>query len=158
TGKSNFLHAVRLCIDASLSSTYRSLISRDIHSAIDISHPNQILVGLEIVDFEVKTNEEALVGAWQCEPGRSRLIYRFRPRLSVREDLAAEEIEAGDLELADYHWELVGGGDPEDDLADIEWDDEIGSSIRFADLQSYLVVFLPALRDVESDLRQYRGS
>lgn len=158
TGKSNFLQAVRLCIDASLSSTYRSLIHRDIHSAIDISHPTQVLIGLEIVDFEGKINEEALVGAWQCEPGRARLMYRFRPKLSVREDLAAEEIEPGDLELADYHWEIVGGGDPADDLVDIEWDDEIGSSIRFADLQSYLVVFLPALRDVESDLRQYRGS
>jgi putative ATP-dependent endonuclease of OLD family len=158
TGKSNFLHAVRLCLDASLSSTYRSLIPRDIHCAIDISHPNQVLIGLEVVDFAGKTNEEALVGAWQCEPGRARLMYRFRPKLSVREDLAAAEIEPGDLELADYHWEIVGGGDPADDLADIEWDDDIGSSIRFADLQSFLVVFLPALRDVESDLRQYRGS
>ena len=39
-----------------------------------------------------------------------------------------------------------------------EWDEDVGSSIRFADLQSFLVVFLPALRDVESDLRQFRGS
>lgn len=43
TGKSNFLHAIRLCIDASLSSTYRSLIPRDIHSTVDISYPNQVL-------------------------------------------------------------------------------------------------------------------
>lgn len=88
TGKSNFLHAVRLCLDASLSSTYRSLIPRDIHCAIDISHPDQVLIGLEFVDFVGKTNEEALVGAWQCEPGRARLMYRFRPKLAVREDLA----------------------------------------------------------------------
>jgi len=158
TGKTNFLHAIRLCIDASLSSTYRSLIPNDIHSAIDISHPNQVLIGLEITDFAGKTNEEALVGAWQSEPGRARLIYRYRPKLGVREDLEVGEIEPGYLTPADYHWEIVGGGDPASDLADLGWDEDVGSSIRFSDLQSFLVVFLPALRDVERDLRQFRGS
>ena len=47
---------------------------------------------------------------------------------------------------------------PACDLAKITWDKDVGSSIRFSDLQSFLVVFLPALRDVESDLRYYRGS
>lgn len=64
TGKTNLLHAIRLCIDAGLSSTYRSLIPTDIHSTVDIAHPTQILIGLEITDFAAKTNEEALVGAW----------------------------------------------------------------------------------------------
>jgi putative ATP-dependent endonuclease of OLD family len=76
----------------------------------------------------------------------------------VREDLKSEEIQPGNLTHEDYHWEITGGGDPADDLADIEWDDDVGSSIRFADLQSFLVVFLPALRDVEADLRQFRNS
>lgn len=158
TGKTNFLHAIRLCIDASLSSTYRSLIPSDIHSTVDISHPNQVLIGLEITDFAGKTNEEALVGAWQSEPGLARLIYRYRPKLGVREDLEVEEIEPGDLTPEDYHWEIVGGGNPTSDLAEIEWDEDVGSSIRFSDLQSFLVVFLPALRDVERDLRQFRSS
>ena len=51
TGKTNFLHAIRLCIDAGLSSTYRALLPNDIHSTVDISHPNQVLIGLEITDF-----------------------------------------------------------------------------------------------------------
>ncbi|MBK1633757.1 ATP-dependent endonuclease [Thiohalocapsa halophila] len=158
TGKSNFLHAIRLCLDAGLSSTYRSLIPNDIHSAVDISLPSQVLVGLEVTDFAGKVNEEALVGAWQSEPGLARLIYRFRPKTSIREDLESGEIEAGDLTIEDYHWEISGGGDPGRDLADIEWDEDIGAQIRFSDLQSFLVVFLPALRDVESDLRQFRAS
>jgi len=58
TGKTNFLHAIRLCIDANLSSSYRSLIPGDIHSTVDISHPSQVLVALEITDFAGKTNEE----------------------------------------------------------------------------------------------------
>ena len=158
TGKSNFLHAIRLCLDAGLSSTYRSLIPNDIHSAVDISQPSQVLVGLEITDFAGKVNEEALVGGWQSEPGLARLIYRFRPKTSIREDLESGEIEAGDLTNEDYHWEISGGGDPGRDLADIEWDEDVGAQIRFSDLQSFLVVFLPALRDVESDLRQFRAS
>lgn len=158
TGKTNFLHAIRLCIDANLSSTYRALLPNDIHSSIDITYPNHVLIGLEITDFAGKTNEEALVGAWQFEPGNARLIYRYRPRREVRQDLESEEIKPGELENSDYHYEIVGGGDPAVDLGDIEWNDDVGSSIRFADLQSFLVVFLPALRDVESDLRQFRNS
>lgn len=157
-GKTNFLHAIRLCIDAGLSSTYRSLAPNDIHSAVDTAHPEQVLIGLEITDFADKTNEEALVGAWQHKPGLARVIYRYRPKLSVREDLEAGEIEPGELTREDYHWEITGGGDPKHDLADIPWDQDVGSSIRFSDLQSFLVVFLPALRDVESDLRQFRSS
>ena len=73
-------------------------------------------------------------------------------------NLEAEEIDPGELTREDYHWEITGGGDPAHDLADIPWNQDVGSSIRFSDLQSFLVVFLPALRDVESDLRQFRSS
>ncbi len=157
-GKSNFLHAIRLCLDTGLSSSYRSLIPNDIHSTIDISHPCQVLVGLEIIDFKGKVNEEALVGAWQSKPGLARLFYRFRPKTSIREDLESGEIIIGELTIEDYHWEISGGGDPGRDLAEIDWDEDVGAQIRFSDLQSFLVVFLPALRDVESDLRQFRTS
>lgn len=158
SGKTNLLHGIRLCIDAGLSSTYRSLTPSDIHSEVDIAYPEQVLIGLEISDFSGKVNEEALVGAWQHTPGMARLMYRYRPKLSVREDLDAEEVEPGELTQEDYHWEITGGGDPAHDLATIPWDLNVGASIRFSDLQSFLVVFLPALRDVERDLRQYRGS
>ncbi|QEX24358.1 ATP-dependent endonuclease [Hypericibacter adhaerens] len=116
------------------------------------------MIGLEITGFAGKTNEEALVGAWQSKPKLARLAYRYRPKLKVREDLETGEIEPGELTRDDYHWEITGGGDPSHDLADVTWDQDFGQSIRFSDLQSFLVVFLPALRDVESDLRQYRSS
>ena len=127
------------------------LTPNDIHSAVDISNPNQVLIGLEITDFTGKTNEEALVGAWQHKPSLARLMYRYRPKLSVREDLETGEIQQGELSREDYHWEITGGGNPAHDLANFPWDQDVGSSIRFSDLQSFLVVFLPALRDVESD-------
>jgi putative ATP-dependent endonuclease of OLD family len=158
TGKSNFLHAIRLCIDSGLSSTYRVLAPNDVHSAMDLRIANHVLIGLELTDFQDKINEEALVGSWQFEPGMARIFYRYRPKNAVRQDLQSGEIEDGNLKSDDYHWELSGGGDPKYDLADIEWNDDVGSSVRFSDLQAFQVVFLPALRDVESDLRQYRAS
>ena len=68
-GKTNFLHTIRPCIDAGLSSTYRALLPTDIHSTVNVSNPTQVLIGLESTDFEGKINEEALVGACQCKPG-----------------------------------------------------------------------------------------
>ncbi|WVV48507.1 AAA family ATPase [Pseudomonas sp. NA13] len=48
------------------------------------------------------------------------------------------------------------------DLADIEWADELpelgATSVNLQYLQSYLVVFLPALRDVEADLQSRRST
>jgi putative ATP-dependent endonuclease of OLD family len=158
TGKSNLLHALRLCLDVNLPSTYRTLTHNDIHSGVDIRDPSQVLIGVEITDYKDKINEEALAGAWQVRENLARLVYRFRPKHAVREDLESEEREAGDLTLEDYQWEITGGGDPKIDITVAEWDVNIGSSIRFADLQAFLVVFLPALRDVENDLRQTRGS
>ena len=158
TGKSAFLHAIRLCIDSSLSASYRSLSRTDVFSGTNISQPTEVLVGLELRGYAGNLNEEALAGAWQIANDRARLMYRFRPRSSLRERLASGDPTVGALVLDDYQWELVGGGDPGIDLATISWDEDVGQSIRFPDLQAFQVVFLPALRDVENDLRQPRLS
>ncbi len=157
TGKSNFFHAMRLCIDNNFPSSYRALIRDDIHSTADIAHPSQVLIGLELIGFKGKLNEEALVHGWQVGEDRARLFYRFRPKQKVREALGTT-LTAGALTLEDYAWEILGGGDPAIDLPQIEWDTDVGSSIRFSDLQAFLVVLLPALRDVENELRQPRQS
>ncbi len=51
TGKSNLLHALRLAVDANLSSQYRQLIEHDIHSTVDISDPEQVIVSVEFSDY-----------------------------------------------------------------------------------------------------------
>lgn len=104
-------------------------------------------------------NEEALVATWKIAADRARIFYRFRPKPSVRERLANDELAARALTLEDYAWDLRAGGNPALDLAELNWDDEdVGEPVRFADLQSYLVVSLAALRDVEADLRNARIS
>ena len=162
TGKSNLVQALRLCLDVTLSNAYRSLLNDDVHSAVDRSKPFQVLIGVEFRGFKGKDNEEAMLHGTQIGDDKARIFYRFRPKRSTRDALIREEIEENSLTLEDYFWELVGGGNPAIDLKDIEWNDEndvIGASqIGLQYLQAYLVVFLPALRDVENDLQQMRRS
>lgn len=157
-GKSAILHAIQMCLDVSLPGYFRNLVRDDINASIDISEPNQVLIGIELTGFSGNVNEEALVGTWKTDADRARIFYRFRPKPSVRELLQSGDIQSGDLTLEDYAWELKGGGDPASDLSVIEWDEDIGEAVRFSDLQSYLVVQLPALRDVEGELRNGRTS
>jgi len=159
TGKTAIFRAIQICLDMALPSVFRSLIREDIHAALDISQPSQVLIGIELTDFAGTVNEEALVSTWKTEADRARIFYRFRPKPSVRESLENGEHEAGTLTLEDYAWEIKAGGNPATDLTQIEWNDEdIGQTVRFSDLQSFLVIHLPALRDVESDLRSSRQS
>jgi putative ATP-dependent endonuclease of OLD family len=165
TGKSNLIQAIRLCLDVNLSSTFRALLKEDIHCDVDQTGPFQVLVGVEFTDFANNDAQVAMLHGSQIAPDRARLIYRFRPKKAAREAIEAAEDVFGDppeLTLGDYSWELIGGGDPNVDLAAIEWDDdpdEFGaSSFGFSYLQSFLVVYLPALRDVENDLAQARRS
>lgn len=162
TGKSNLIHALRLCLDVNLSSGYRALLKEDIHCAVDQSKPFQVLIGVEFTGFEASDAEVAMLHGTQMAGGRARIFYRFRPKRPVREALEGKHRAANSLTLDDYSWELVGGGDPKKDLTAIEWNDEndaLGArSVGLQYLQAYLVVYLHALRDVESDLQQVRRS
>jgi putative ATP-dependent endonuclease of OLD family len=161
TGKSSFIHALRLCLDVGLSSAFRMLLKDDVHCTIDQTQPFQVLVGVEFTGFEGNENEEALLHGTQIGENRARLFYRFRPKRAVRELLARGDL-GRPLSLEDFGWELFGGGNPAIDLTAFEWNTEnadIGaSSVGLQYLQSYLVAFLPALRDVETDLQQSRRS
>jgi putative ATP-dependent endonuclease of OLD family len=162
TGKSNLIHALRLCLDLTLSSAYRALVKDDIHCDVDQRYPFQVLIGVEFTGFRGRDNEEAMLHGTQIGDDRARLFYRFRPKRAVREAIAARSRAPNILTLADYAWELAGGGNPAVGLHQIEWNtdnDAIGASnVGLQYLQSFLVVYLHALRDVESDLRNIRQS
>lgn len=161
TGKSTFIHGIRLCLDVTLSSAFRTLTKEDVHCTVDQTTPFQVLVAVEFTGFQGNENEEALLHGTQIGPDRARLFYRFRPKRLIREAFAADELSRA-LTLDDFGWELFGGGNPAIDIADVEWFHEnadLGAtSVGLQILQSYLVVFLPALRDVEADLQQFRRS
>jgi putative ATP-dependent endonuclease of OLD family len=97
-----------------------------------------------------------MVSTWLLDDDTARITYRFRPRRSIRDAIAAEERLSIDIPLDDYRWEIVGGGGA--DLRTVEWNQDFGVSVHFDDLQQFLVVLMHPLRDVEQSLRQSRMS
>ena len=159
SGKTNLLYAIRLVIDASLSSYRRRLLREDFAAGLDLTKPQQILVSIEFSDFKDQPNQEAWLLDCLVGDETARITYRFRPRRPVREALLEAAAAEGDLSLSldDYHWEICGGGDV--DPAAAEWNDDFGQSIRFEQLQqAYEVVTLDALRDARELLTMTRRS
>lgn len=153
TGKTNLLRGLRLAIDANLSSQYRRLLPHDIHSGVDLTDAGQVVISVEFSDYAQSINESALLGPCEVEADLARIHYRFRPRREVRDAVESNEHDSSGLSLEeDYHYELTGGG--KNDPATVNWDEDLGSSLRFGDLQAFHVEFLPALRDVTHSLRQ----
>jgi putative ATP-dependent endonuclease of OLD family len=157
TGKSNLVFALRLAIDCNLSSFYRQLAIEDFPSGIDPVTPQQVLVSLEYRDFATKPNEEGMLHGCHVSDDLARITYRFRPRREIRFAIKEKEHPGTDLTLDDYRWEIMGGGNV--DPATVNWDEDFGKWIKFEELQqSYLVVVMEPLRDVEQRLRQSRSS
>jgi putative ATP-dependent endonuclease of OLD family len=158
TGKSNLIEAIRLTVDASLSSVRRELLAEDFPSGQDISTPKHVLVSIEFKGFTEKPNEQAMLFGFNIDDKTARITYRFRPRREIREAIKDFTHPGTGLTIEDYRWELSGGGvgiDP----ATVTWDQDFGQWVRFEELQqSYLVVFMEPLRDVEQRLKQSRSS
>lgn len=155
-GKTNFIHALRLVLDASLPLAARRLEREDLSAGLTFSEPEHVLVAVEFGDFDGRPHEEAMVASWLIDDLTARLTYRFRPKPAVREEIESGEREPSGLTLDDYRWEFVGGG--QGDPRTVMWNDALGSSVRVDELQHFLVVLMQPLRDVEHALRQARHS
>lgn len=157
-GKSNLIDAVRLVLDGSLSSFRRKLQEIDFSTGIDFTQGEQILIAVEFSEFTGNAAQEALPFDALIGPDKARLTFRFRPIATVREALANGQADALPLNLASYRWEMVGGGE-DVNLSVVGWADDFGTYFRTEILQqSFLVVLMGALRDVESSLAQTRSS
>lgn len=150
TGKTNLLYAIRLAIDANLSSRHRVLADHDFRAGVNYRDPSQIIVAVEFADFENSTNQKAVLSGCEFATGKARISYRFRPRTSIREEINNGTKKPGELTIEDYHFEITGGGP--NDPSKVKWDESLGASIRFQDLQALKVECLAALRDVEGGL------
>ncbi|WP_236793330.1 ATP-dependent endonuclease [Amycolatopsis sp. GM8] len=143
-GKSNFLHALRLILDTSMSFTDRQLTREDFWDGLSdgsdgwdpMAAGHVIEASIDIIHF---ADEARLVAALsdalvEEDPLRARLTYRFAP------------VDTGaDVQTPKYRGAVYGGNNFERTIA--------------SDLRSYLfLLFLHALRDVESDIRNWRRS
>lgn len=156
SGKTSLLHALRLVLDANLPGWYRQLSREDFSSGLDISHPQQVVVAVELTDFMQRVESEALVSDWTIDNDVASLCYRFRPGRAAREALADGSRVPGSLTIEDYEWQLAGTG--AEDPATIAWDSDLAATARFDRLSAFHITFLQALRDVEDDLRRSRFS
>lgn len=145
-GKSNLLHALRLILDVSLSFADRQLNREDFWGGLSDGSDNwdpmvegeTIEASIEIVEFE---RNRAIVTALgdsllEEDPLRARLTYRFAPLDT------GEETTSG---RPKYRGRVFGGEQSDIPIS--------------AELRSYLhLVFLHALRNVETDIKNWRNS
>jgi putative ATP-dependent endonuclease of OLD family len=138
-GKSNLVHALRLVLDPSLPDTYRMLKAEDFWDGI--SKPfsgKEIRIILEMTGFDEDKAAQAVLTDCLVKknPYVARLTYIFRPRAKLAADPSSEN---------DYEYLVFGGSDEKNRVA--------------SDVRHWISVFLlPALRDAEGDLDNWRRS
>ncbi|HEY0329859.1 MAG TPA: AAA family ATPase [Rhodopseudomonas sp.] len=138
-GKTNLLYALRLLFDPALPDSARQLILADFWDGLGRPGPdNKITISAEITDFERDSDILAVLTDFRldADPHTVKLTYEFRPVA----DLAGAPSSDNDYEFLCY------GGENE--------------AKRFGhDLRRRIQMdLLPALRDAEGDLANWRRS
>jgi putative ATP-dependent endonuclease of the OLD family len=164
-GKSNALYALRLLFDASLNKQARTLDEDDFHDPTSIQSGNEILIAAILTDFEGNSKDLAYCAKWKVSADTALVAYRFRPNETARQeaqDTQQAALEAGEVPepklftIDDYEYERCGGS-PGIPLQDLTINDDFPKNAE-ADLNKYLVVELPAIRDVVRDMALRRQS
>jgi putative ATP-dependent endonuclease of OLD family len=138
-GKSNFLHALRLVLDPTLPDSARQLRDEDFWDGLarPLQTDARITIAIDLTDYEDDEDLLALLAEHivSTEPMVSRLTYEFG--IPEAPDGAATE--------ADYEFVIYGGDRIEN---------QIGWDVR----KNIPMDLLPALRDAEGDLANWRRS
>jgi putative ATP-dependent endonuclease of the OLD family len=139
-GKSNLLHALRLVLDPSLPDTARQLRPEDFWDGLPrpLGPEDAISIAVELTGFDDNDNQLALLADClvEVEPFVARLTYVFRPTTAFG--------EGGGIE-ADYEFFLYGG-------------DRVDNRVPYEVRRRLPLAVLPALRDTEADLANWRRS
>ena len=138
-GKSNFLHALRLLLDPSLSERSRCLQITDFwDGARPLTEESTIHVSVDLSDFEGDEKQLAVLSDYCVEhsPRVARLTYEYSPK---------PDLESPPSKDSDFDFRIYGG---DDDTR------EVAREVR----QRMPMDLLPALRDAESDLSNWRRS
>lgn len=138
-GKSNLLHALRLILDPTMPDSVRQLREEDFWDGLarPLVKTDVIMISLEFSDFESDEKHLAVLGEFlvSAEPMVARLTYVFGA-FSTLEDTITE---------SDYEFFIYGGE---------KQDQRISSEFR----RRLPLDLLPALRDAEGDLANWRRS
>src|SRR5580704_16270359 len=157
SGKSNFISAVRLCLDQEYGAR-RRLTEQDFFNRCGPPKAEHVLISVEF-DAVTSSEERAFLGKAMISghTDKARITYRFRPSQKTRDAIRDSLKDPNPLTLADYEYQLVGGGDR--DPRDIAWNDLYGTGgFSPSDLQYFQLVSIPALRDAPRDMKNQRLS
>lgn len=139
-GKSNFLYALRLVLDPTLPDAARELRDEDFWDGLGrpLSSNEKIKIALDLTDYEDDEDLLAILAEHvvSTEPMVSRLTYEFGVSNAAEGTPASE---------SDYEFILYGGDRPEN---------QVGWDVR----RRIPMDLLPALRDAEGDLANWRRS
>lgn len=139
-GKSNLVYALRLVLDPKISDSDRQLRMDDFWDGLPSPRTKNdfIHISVDITDFEDNEDLMAVLAEHlvQAEPMVSRLTYLYRPIPGLKKPPQKE---------ADYEFVVYGGDRPEN---------RIGYETR----QCIPLTLLPALRNAEEDLANWRQS
>lgn len=139
-GKSNLLHALRLVLDPSLPDSARRLRIEDFwDGAKPLDADSRITVSVDLADFQDNEGHVAVLGDYLVEhsPMVARLTYAFFPK---------SDLEAPPKKESDYDFVVYGKDDPTCLVSTHE--------LR----KRFPLDLLPALRDAEADLANWRRS
>ncbi|MCZ4122681.1 ATP-dependent nuclease [Streptomyces sp. H39-S7] len=147
-GKSNLLEAIRLVLDPSLPDSRRQLRAEDIwegHPA-GLAGGAEVTVVVELQGYDDDIDAKSVLAGVTIDfsPYTARLTYRFARRTEI--EATAQDVRPVDRPLTaqDYDFTLFGG-------------ENESTGIRTIRREIALRV-LPALRDAEGDLQQWRRS
>jgi putative ATP-dependent endonuclease of OLD family len=139
-GKTNFLFAMRLVLDPTLPDSARQLRLEDFWDGLDrpLGADDQIEISIDLTDFDENEDHMALLTDHLIEPEPmiARLTYSYQPKKDLEQPPAREN---------DYEFSVYGGDRPEN---------TIGYELR----RALPIDLLPALRDAEGDLANWRKS
>ncbi|MEL6320267.1 MAG: AAA family ATPase [Cyanobacteria bacterium J06626_14] len=139
SGKSNFIHALRLVLDTSLPDRSRNLKISDFWDGIEdpfAEGGRSIEIDVDFVGFEANPATHALLADFRVAGDHTvaRISYRFRP-----------DCEGEPSSEADFDYTIFGGGDET-------------RSVPPKTRKRLVLDVLHALRDAESDLANWRKS
>ena len=139
-GKTNLLHALRLVLDPALPDSARQLRNEDFWDGLarPLGRDDKIEIAVDLTEFEDDEDLFAVLGEHlvEPEPMTARLTYVFQP---------LETLEGEPTKDSDYEFVLYGGDRQENRL---------GFDVR----RRLPVDLLPALRDAEGDIGNWRRS
>jgi len=143
SGKTNFIHALRLILDPSLSDNARKLREEDFWDGLDSPMENgaEISISIDLRGFEDNQSLLAILQNFLVEgepAATARITYKYAP-------MASFDSPGGARPDARYEFQIYGGDDP-------------ANGFTYRDRNWIQLRVLPALRDSETDLESWRRS